>query len=139
MNEEIPLSITIKAISGTGTVNVIDTDKSNIKIFNKCGVQELPLEPITANLLGTSPPSTSKPQCSDEKDNDGDGLVDIADPGCHTDNDASNQESYDPSRDSEVYLSTLPETTNLNFFDMKNFAIACLIIFLCYLIFKKRI
>ncbi len=42
------------------------------------------------------------PQCSDGADNDGDGLVDRADPGCHTDGDPSNDASYDPNDDSEA-------------------------------------
>jgi uncharacterized repeat protein (TIGR01451 family) len=40
-------------------------------------------------------------QCSDGIDNDGDGLIDSADPGCHTDGNASNPNSYDPSRNDE--------------------------------------
>lgn len=42
------------------------------------------------------------PQCSDGIDNDGDGLIDADDPGCHTDGDASNPDSYDPLHDSEL-------------------------------------
>jgi hypothetical protein len=39
--------------------------------------------------------------CSDMADNDSDGLIDSADPGCHTDNDASNGASYAPLTMSE--------------------------------------
>jgi hypothetical protein len=39
--------------------------------------------------------------CSDMADNDADGLIDSADPGCHTDNDASNGASYAPTTMSE--------------------------------------
>jgi LPXTG-motif cell wall-anchored protein len=42
------------------------------------------------------------PQCSDGTDNDGDGLVDADDPGCHTDGDANNPDSYDPLDDDET-------------------------------------
>ncbi len=38
-------------------------------------------------------------QCSDKKDNDGDGLIDAKDPGCHVGNDINN--AYDPDDDSE--------------------------------------
>ena len=38
-------------------------------------------------------------QCSDGKDNDGDGLVDAKDPGCHSDNNINNP--YNPDDDSE--------------------------------------
>jgi LPXTG-motif cell wall-anchored protein len=40
-------------------------------------------------------------QCADGRDNDGDGLVDAKDPGCHTDGNANNPDSYDASDDSE--------------------------------------
>src|SRR3989338_3412537 len=40
--------------------------------------------------------------CADGMDNDGDGLVDSADPGCHTDGNASNGGSYDPTDNSET-------------------------------------
>jgi hypothetical protein len=40
-------------------------------------------------------------QCSDTEDNDGDGRIDAEDPGCHTDGDASNPDSYDPADDDE--------------------------------------
>ena len=41
-------------------------------------------------------------QCADKKDNDGDGLVDAKDPGCHSDGNANNPDSYDASDDSEA-------------------------------------
>ncbi|MDQ3849284.1 MAG: LPXTG cell wall anchor domain-containing protein [Actinomycetota bacterium] len=43
---------------------------------------------------------TGKPQCSDNKDNDGDGLVDEGDPGCHTGNNINNP--YNPNDDNEA-------------------------------------
>jgi LPXTG-motif cell wall-anchored protein len=41
-------------------------------------------------------------QCADKKDNDGDGLIDAKDPGCHTDGNANNPASYDASDNSEA-------------------------------------
>ncbi len=41
-------------------------------------------------------------QCSDGRDNDGDGVSDEDDPGCHTDGNANNPDSYDPDDDSEA-------------------------------------
>ncbi len=41
-------------------------------------------------------------QCADGRDNDGDGRVDANDPGCHTDGNANNPDSYDESDDSEA-------------------------------------
>lgn len=64
-------------------------------------------------------PSTHVPQCSDKVDNDGDGLIDAADPGCHTDGDANNPASYNPQDDdeqneivagTEVTPASLPKT-----------------------------
>ena len=44
----------------------------------------------------------SGPQCSDQIDNDGDGVIDAADPGCHSDNDATNAKSYNPDDNDET-------------------------------------
>jgi hypothetical protein len=41
-------------------------------------------------------------QCSDGVDNDGDGVIDSADPGCHTDGNANNPASFNPNDDSEA-------------------------------------
>ncbi|MEQ1786151.1 MAG: hypothetical protein ABL966_03790 [Acidimicrobiales bacterium] len=51
------------------------------------------------------------PQCSDDDDNDGDGVIDADDPGCHTDGDASNPDSYDPNDDDEAD-EDLPECSD---------------------------
>jgi LPXTG-motif cell wall-anchored protein len=40
-------------------------------------------------------------QCSDGVDNDGDGLIDDLDPGCHSDGNAGNPNSYVPSDNDE--------------------------------------
>ncbi|MEK7140654.1 MAG: SdrD B-like domain-containing protein, partial [Patescibacteria group bacterium] len=45
-----------------------------------------------------TPPST---QCSDDTNNDADQLIDENDPGCHTDGNASDSNSYDPQDDDE--------------------------------------
>ena len=39
--------------------------------------------------------------CSDTVDNDGDGRIDALDPGCHTDGNADNPDSYDPNDNDE--------------------------------------
>jgi hypothetical protein len=52
----------------------------------------------------TAPPAAggeTGPQCSDGVDNDGDGLIDAADPGCHSDGNATNPSSYVPSDNDE--------------------------------------
>lgn len=52
--------------------------------------------------VSTAPPETSRAACSDGVDNDGDGRVDAADPGCHTDGNAGNPASFNPNDTSEV-------------------------------------
>jgi len=51
---------------------------------------------------GGSGDDDDKAQCSDGRDNDGDGVTDADDPGCHTDGNANNPDSYDPDDDSEA-------------------------------------
>ena len=46
--------------------------------------------------------AAAPPQCSDTTDNDGDGVIDADDPGCHSDGDADNPDSYDPNDDDEA-------------------------------------
>jgi LPXTG-motif cell wall-anchored protein len=41
------------------------------------------------------------PQCSDGVDNDGDGVIDTNDPGCHSDGNANNADSFNPNDNSE--------------------------------------
>lgn len=47
------------------------------------------------------------PQCSDTVDNDGDGVIDANDPGCHTDGNAANAATYDPNDDDETNTDVL--------------------------------
>jgi hypothetical protein len=54
----------------------------------------------TATAPAAAAPETP-PQCSDGVDNDGDGLIDAADPGCHSDGNASNPASYEPTDNDE--------------------------------------
>jgi len=46
-------------------------------------------------------PGPSSYQCSDGLDNDNDSLIDFTDPGCHTDGDVDNSNSYTPNKDNE--------------------------------------
>src|SRR3989344_660271 len=55
-------------------------------------------ETVTCIFTNTAEEVT---QCSDQGDNDDDELIDSADPGCHTDNDPNNSESYDANDDDE--------------------------------------
>jgi LPXTG-motif cell wall-anchored protein len=49
---------------------------------------------------------TGGPQCSDMVDNDNDGVIDAADPGCHSDGNANNPDSYNPNDNSEADSGT---------------------------------
>lgn len=46
--------------------------------------------------------AATKPQCSDGRDNDGDGKIDAADPGCHSDSNPNNPKSYNANDNSEA-------------------------------------
>ena len=54
---------------------------------------------VAFNALKPVIPAT--PQCSDNKDNDEDGLTDAEDPACHTDKNVNNSGSYDPNLNDE--------------------------------------
>lgn len=62
-------------------------------------------DPVAQVRLGraevNSVTCAAPPQCSDTADNDGDGVIDAADSGCHTDGNADNPDSYDPTDDDE--------------------------------------
>ena len=56
-----------------------------------------------ATTAGSESRAVAPPaQCADGADNDGDGVADSADPGCHTDGNPNNPGSYTPNDDSEV-------------------------------------
>lgn len=55
-------------------------------------------------------------QCSDGLDNDGDGLIDKKDAGCHSDGDVNNQNSYDEKDDNESDNTLTAPTGNLRDF-----------------------
>jgi LPXTG-motif cell wall-anchored protein len=46
--------------------------------------------------------TANTPQCSDGVDNDGDGVIDDKDPGCHSDGNAKNADSYNPNDNDET-------------------------------------
>ncbi|MEJ0001772.1 MAG: PKD domain-containing protein [bacterium] len=49
------------------------------------------------------------PQCSDGADNDGDGKIDILDPGCHTDGNPTHADTYNPNDNDET---DVPQCSN---------------------------
>jgi LPXTG-motif cell wall-anchored protein len=59
------------------------------------------LKETTAAAESLSVAPEAGTQCTDTIDNDGDGVADINDPGCHTDNNAANPASFDPTDNDE--------------------------------------
>ena len=96
----------------------IDGDATNIDSYDPTIEQEVD---STAGCVGCGPRSTgggggggggAMNICSDGKDNDGDGLIDAADPGCHSDDDLSktyNPNDLDESNPKPVVPTPTPE------------------------------
>ncbi len=74
-----------------------DNDASNAASYNPNDNDEADRKTSTGGSGGET-----GVQCADKKDNDGDGLVDAKDGGCHTDGNPNNPDSYDPTDDSEA-------------------------------------
>ncbi|NCU28876.1 MAG: hypothetical protein EOM85_04390, partial [Candidatus Moranbacteria bacterium] len=80
-----------KDLSDEGSINEAFED-------NNCGGW------TTFSVTNVLPDTGGRPECSDEKDNDGDGLIDIEDPQCHVGGDLNAE--YLPEYDSESKNST---------------------------------
>lgn len=57
----------------------------------------------------SDPQKRALAQCEDGRDNDGDKLIDSADPGCHTDGNSKNLQSYTPRANNERDYIGIPE------------------------------
>ncbi|PIR90086.1 hypothetical protein COU05_03290, partial [bacterium (Candidatus Gribaldobacteria) CG10_big_fil_rev_8_21_14_0_10_37_21] len=68
----------------------------------------------TRNIVVYQTAPTSTPQCSDGLDNDQDGVIDILDPTCHSDNDPNNPTTYNPNKDTENEAPVITLTGNTN-------------------------
>jgi hypothetical protein len=88
-------------------VNVVSDDGSSVDALvvtvltpasDPQGLVQVRLGHAQVSGVGCGAPT----QCSDTQDNDGDGVIDADDPGCHSDGDAGNPDSYDPADDSEA-------------------------------------
>jgi len=94
-----------------------DADSGNLESYDPDDNDETNPADVCANLEGiqlTIPNGlisindncvSPSPACSDAIDNDEDQLIDSADPGCHSDADSSNPESYDPNDNDETSTS----------------------------------
>lgn len=102
-------------VSGPTTVNPADSATSGAgALVNGTYVFQLVVTdddgavsaPDTVTITVDIEEEETKPVCSDNSDNDGDGLIDSTDPACHSDHDVNNSGSYTPNGTSEVYEGT---------------------------------
>ena len=95
----IEVELNVTEVTATGA----SVDAVVITLLAAAG--ESPLAQIRlghAEISGVACGGGDVPECSDTQDNDGDGVIDAQDPGCHTDGDPDNPDSYDPTDDSEA-------------------------------------
>jgi hypothetical protein len=89
-------------------INEVSPDGRSVTALRVTVLQAEGGEPVAEVLLGHAEVGVvtcgggAVPQCSDTTDNDGDGVIDANDPGCHTDGDPDNPDSYDPNDDDET-------------------------------------
>ena len=101
---EIPLVATIVCNADEVAGAAVVRDALDVFVLNVAGTSLLKETTAASEAVSVAPsgPEGAAPQCSDGVDNDGDGLIDAADPGCHTDGNPNNPASYDPTDTSEV-------------------------------------
>jgi hypothetical protein len=72
-------------------------------LFLDTGLVDVTISESSVGYSGLNPCTFEAPkQCEDGNDNDGDLLIDEADPGCHTDGNPNNPATYDPKDDDET-------------------------------------
>lgn len=82
--------------------------------FNVAVIDSQTSDPNPNNNTSTTVSTTLScvaAQCADTRDNDNDGVIDRADPDCHTDGDSRNNASYDGNRN-ESGTSGIPQCQN---------------------------
>jgi len=87
--------------------NANNPNSYNPNIQSEQGSIIIPCE-VTNSCVGNDNNLSPTPQCNDGIDNDSDGLIDIADPSCHTDFNANNEASYDPTLNDESAQPATP-------------------------------
>ncbi len=87
-------------VSGSVSTSTLGTTTLTYSVVDSGGLGATTTRQVI--VLATTTPPVSKPQCSDTVDNDGDGKVDSADPGCHSDGDTDNDSSFDPNDNDET-------------------------------------
>ncbi len=101
-----PLTQCADGIDNDGN-GVLDADDASCHTDNNIADTYTPEKTLEFTIPTKNfpiPTSTFIPQCSDKKDNDGDGKIDTQDPGCHTDNDIA--KPYDKNRVTEFSLDS---------------------------------
>src|SRR5207244_2597437 len=86
----------VTPIAGGG----IGVDALVVTVLSAAGATPL-AQVRLAHAEVTAGACAAAPQCSDKADNDGDAKIDAADPGCHSDGNASNPATYVPSDNDE--------------------------------------
>lgn len=86
--------------SGTGNSKIVQYNQTGTKTGSVSVVDSMAqsLGPVSCDNSLT----VTVPECADGDDNDGDGLVNCEDPGCHTDGNPNNPLSCDPDDDDET-------------------------------------
>ena len=100
---EIPLVATIVCNADEVAGAAVVREALDVFVLN-VGSNSLAKETTAASeAVSVAPagPETAGPQCADGVDNDGDGVIDAQDPGCHTDGNPNNPASYDPTDNTE--------------------------------------
>ena len=94
-------SLDLGSLSSARFVKIVDTTTFSLyrDVGDEAGADGFDVESVQGNSCTVT---VVKLQCADGLDNDGDGRVDSADPGCHTDGKANNPASFDPNDNLEA-------------------------------------
>ncbi len=96
----LPIVCNATDVAGAAVVR----EALDVFVLNAGGTSLLKETTAAAEAISVAPtgPENGGPECSDGVDNDGDGLIDAADPECHTDGNPNNPASYNPNDDNEA-------------------------------------
>lgn len=100
---EIPLVATIVCNADDVAGAAVVREALDVFVLNVASNSLVKETTAASEAVSVAPagPETAGPQCADGVDNDGDGVIDAADPGCHTDGNPNNPASYDATDDNE--------------------------------------
>ena len=100
---EIPLVATLVCNADELSGAAVVREALDVFVLNVGGNSLAKETTAAAEAVSVAPAGAEDggPQCADGVDNDGDGVIDAADPGCHTDGNPNNPASYDATDNSE--------------------------------------